>query len=92
MHPLLKWAASKGIQHINDVAVLLLLAQHGPQKLTTLAGMINTSAATLTCIADRMEKRGLAIRRPLPTDRRAYHLTLTPEATAGLEHLSALAT
>lgn len=89
MNPLLKWAATKGLKHINDVAVLLLLLEHGPQRLSKLAELIGQSPTTLTNIADSLEHRGLAMRERVK-DRRGWRLALTEETLASLEQLTSV--
>ena len=39
---------------------------------------------------DRLEQRGLAVRKPAPSDRRCHALYLTPKGKALLTHLNAL--
>jgi DNA-binding MarR family transcriptional regulator len=39
---------------------------------------------------DRLEQRGLAVRKPAPSDRRCHALYLTPKGKALLAHLNAL--
>jgi len=46
-----------------------------------------THRSNVTGLVDRLEKRGLVQRRPVPGDRRAYHVTLT---TAGNRLMDAI--
>ena len=56
------------------------LSSLGPQGRTmgSLAEEWKCDASTATWIVDRLEQRGLAERRPHPTDRRARLVVLTP--------------
>jgi DNA-binding MarR family transcriptional regulator len=84
-------------------ARLLCLLAEGPKGMAELARCFGVEKAALTGLVDRVERRGLAKRTPVPGDRRALHVTLTEagrraaaafhgEVTAELESLlSALA-
>jgi DNA-binding MarR family transcriptional regulator len=49
--------------------------------MSSLAGMLFCDASNVTGIVDRLEGRGLIVRRPSPTDRRVKLLVLTAEGT-----------
>lgn len=73
------------------VLVTLFLAPDGARKLSYLSRYHMVHQTTITLIVDQLEKRGLARRRPHPTDRRVSLAELTPagraltrEATAAL--------
>lgn len=59
--------------------VLNLLTDHD-QGLTQieLSRQLITHRSNITGLVDRLEKRGLLDRQPVPGDRRAYHVVLTP--------------
>jgi DNA-binding MarR family transcriptional regulator len=79
-------------------ARLLCILADGPRGMADLAQCFGVEKAALTGLVDRVERRGLAKRRPVHGDRRALHVTLTDagrraatafhsEVTAELEHL-----
>ena len=51
----------------------------------TLAGLIAFDRTTIGGVIDRLESRGLLVRRAHPTDRRARALEITPEGAALLD-------
>jgi len=54
---------------------------HGIDEARTqidLSRELITHRSNVTGLVDRLEKRGLVHRQPVPGDRRAYHVTLTP--------------
>jgi DNA-binding MarR family transcriptional regulator len=59
-------------------AKLLCVLLDGPKGMAELAGCFGVEKAALTGLMDRAEKRGLAERSPVPGDRRALQVTLTP--------------
>ncbi len=50
-----------------------------PIKMKDLAEKIGVTTGTLTVAVDRLEKKGLLVRKPHESDRRAYLIELTPE-------------
>jgi len=56
---------------------LQLLQPDEPMKLSDLASALHCDNSSVTGIADRLEKAGLAERKPHPTDRRVKTLALT---------------
>jgi len=79
-------------------AKLLCMLAEGPRGMAELAHCFGVEKAALTGLVDRVERRGLARRTPVPGDRRALHVKLTDagtraatafhrEVTVGLEHL-----
>jgi len=57
--------------------VLMKLRDDAPPLLGELARDLQCDASYATALADRLEERGLASRRPSPRDRRAKELVLT---------------
>jgi DNA-binding MarR family transcriptional regulator len=51
----------------------------GPMTMSELAGRMSCEPSNATAVIDKLERHELIQRRPHPTDRRARHLTLTPE-------------
>lgn len=72
----------------NDAKALNSLDADNGQPMSTLAARWGTDASTATWTVDRLERRGLAERRPDPGDRRVKLVALTP---AGVETQQELA-
>jgi DNA-binding MarR family transcriptional regulator len=64
------------------VLVTLFLSPEGARKLSYLSRYQMVHQTTITLIVDQLEKRGLARRRPHPTDRRVSLAALTPAGRA----------
>jgi DNA-binding MarR family transcriptional regulator len=64
------------------VLVTLLLSPEGARKLSYLSRYHMVHQTTITLIVDQLEKRGLARRRPHPTDRRVSLASVTPAGRA----------
>lgn len=62
----------------NDARALQSLTTQPGRTMGSLAEEWKCDASTATWIVDRLEKRGLAQRRPHPGDRRARLVVLTP--------------
>ena len=63
--------------------VMSALSRH-PEglKMSQLSGVLRVSNGNVTGIADRLSEEGLVERIPVPGDRRAMMLRLTPQGTA----------
>lgn len=57
---------------------LTAVAENGPLRLSALAERLRVAPRSATELADDLESRGLLVRRPDPTDRRATLVSLTP--------------
>ncbi|WP_119727231.1 MarR family winged helix-turn-helix transcriptional regulator [Thermomonospora amylolytica] len=58
---------------------LALINLRSPAPMRDLAELLACDASNVTGIVDGLERRGLVVRRPSPTDRRVRHLVLTEE-------------
>jgi DNA-binding MarR family transcriptional regulator len=62
-----------------------------PAPLRQIAGRLHCDPSNITLLADRLEEKGLAERRPHPADGRVRTLALTPAGVAArrklLEHV-----
>ncbi|PVY60427.1 MarR family transcriptional regulator [Pusillimonas noertemannii] len=67
-----------GITPVQFAALQSVLANPDIDQ-RTLAGAIGQDASTTTGVVNRLEGRGLLQRRPSPTDRRAFCLTITEQ-------------
>ena len=63
---------------LTDFAALESLLHKGPLTITEIQGKVLLASGSMTAAVDRLEKKGLVIRRPAPIDRRAKVLDLTP--------------
>lgn len=60
-----------------QMQTLKTLGQRGPMPMSELAGVLFCDTSNVTGIVDRLEDRGLVVRRPAPHDRRVKLLELT---------------
>ena len=60
-------------------ARMMCVLAGGPRRMSELAGLLDIEKAALTGLADRAERRGLIARAPVPGDRRALSVALTPQ-------------
>lgn len=66
-------------------AALHAVGRHPGIDQRTLAGLIGFDTSTIGGVIDRLEARGLMLRRTSPEDRRVRLLALTDEGSATLE-------
>lgn len=67
---------------LRHFAVLLVLVNRGPTKQQDLVEATGSDKAAIMRIVDDLERKGLAVRKPVPGDRRARAVQITP---SGLE-------
>ncbi|MGW1632040.1 MarR family transcriptional regulator [Streptomyces anthocyanicus] len=67
---------------LRHFAVLIVLVDRGPTVQRDLAAETGTDKAGIMRVVDDLERRNLAVRKPVPGDRRARAVEITP---AGLE-------
>jgi DNA-binding MarR family transcriptional regulator len=65
-----------------------VLSRHGAMRLSALAEHLHIAPRSATEVIDDLEKRGLAVRRPDPSDRRATLVTLTPEGVSTVQAIN----
>jgi DNA-binding MarR family transcriptional regulator len=65
-----------------------VLSKHGEMRLSALAEHLRIAPRSATEVIDDLEKRGLAVRRPDPSDRRATLVTLTPEGISTVRDIN----
>ena len=56
-----------------------IVGHYSPIKMKDLAEKIGVTTGTLTVAVDRLEKKGLLVRKPHAKDRRAYLIELTAQ-------------
>ncbi|MEV7387390.1 MarR family winged helix-turn-helix transcriptional regulator [Streptomyces sp. NPDC091215] len=64
---------------LRHFAVLLVLADRGPTVQRDLAAATGSDKAGIMRVVDDLERRGLAVRRAVPGDRRVRAVEITPE-------------
>lgn len=62
---------------LTDFAALEALLHKGPLTITELQDKVLLASGSMTAAVDRLEKRGLLVRKASPSDRRARVLELT---------------
>lgn len=70
--------------------ILMALARHGPQSLTTLCQRTKISSASMTGFADRLQSLGLVAFSTHPCDRRVTLVSATEAARKVLASIVAL--
>jgi MarR family 2-MHQ and catechol resistance regulon transcriptional repressor len=63
--------------NLSEFAVLEVLYSKGPLLVGEVGSRVLLTSGSTTYVIDKLEKRGLVIRRPCPEDRRAMYVELT---------------
>jgi DNA-binding MarR family transcriptional regulator len=74
--------AEKGTTVAQLRALRFLAHAADPMRMRDLSDMLGVAARTATSVVDALERDGLVVRLPHPTDRRAHLLALTDEGRA----------
>jgi DNA-binding MarR family transcriptional regulator len=69
---------------------VLATAMTGEQTQTDLARIVGLDKTTMMVTLDELERAGLAERRPVPTDRRARLVAVTPEGEHAVQQANAI--
>jgi len=64
---------------LTDFAALEALLHKGPLTISEIQAKVLLASGSMTAAVDRLEKRGLVVRKSIPEDRRAKLLELTRE-------------
>ncbi|PSL04566.1 MarR family transcriptional regulator [Haloactinopolyspora alba] len=67
--------------------LLVVLTTRGPQRLRDLAVNLGVNPSTATRMCDRLHRKGLLTRRPVPDDRRAVELVISDDGRAMVERV-----
>jgi MarR family transcriptional regulator, transcriptional regulator for hemolysin len=70
-----------------EARTLAYVALYPASRQTALAAQMNVEPMTLVTFLDRLESRGLVVREPDPTDRRAKIVQLAADAQSTLEQV-----
>jgi len=73
---------------LSQLRALQVLGRHGTMRLSELSDHLHIAARSVTEVADGLETRGLARRRPDPDDRRATLVELTGRGSSLLDERS----
>ena len=69
----------------SHLRALRVLKRHGTMRLSELSDHLHIAPRSATEVADALESRGLARRRPDPGDRRATLIEMTPHGESVLD-------
>ena len=72
---------------LTDFMILEALLHKGPLTITEIQGKILLASGSMTAAVDRLEKKGMIVRRAIVQDRRARRLELTREGRQGIERI-----
>lgn len=70
-----------------EFAVLELLYHKGEQPMQQIGGKILISSGSITYVVDKLETKGLLVRKPCATDRRIIYAAITEQGTALMNEL-----
>src|SRR3954452_24557395 len=70
---------------LSDFMALEALLHKGPLTISDIQAKVLLASGSMTAAVDRLEKRGLVIRKTTASDRRARLLELTPEGRLMIE-------
>jgi MarR family 2-MHQ and catechol resistance regulon transcriptional repressor len=70
---------------LSDFAALEALLHKGPLTITEIQAKVLLASGSMTAAVDRLESKGLVIRKATPADRRAKVLELTPQGRRVVE-------
>src|SRR5271167_854838 len=70
---------------LSDFMVLEALLHKGPLTISEIQAKVLLASGSMTAAVDRLERKGLVVRRLTPGDRRAKVLELTPEGKRVVE-------
>lgn len=76
---------------LRHFAVLLVLINRGPTEQRDLVGATGSDKAGIMRVVDDLERKGLAVRKSVPGDRRVRAVEITPKGTEVFDaaHLAA---
>lgn len=66
---------------LRHFAVLLVLVNHGPTEQRVLVEATGSDKAGIMRVVDDLERKGLAVRKSVPGDRRVRAVEITPKGT-----------
>lgn len=72
-------------------ALRVLDRRDGAARVAEISGDLSITVGAASKLVDRLERGGLAERRPSPDDRRSSFVALTPAGRAALDHATSVA-
>jgi MarR family transcriptional regulator, 2-MHQ and catechol-resistance regulon repressor len=72
---------------VSDFMVLEALLHAGPLTISEIQAKVLLASGSMTAAVDRVESRGLAVRKPAPGDRRSRRIELTETGTRLIEEV-----
>jgi len=78
-------ARASDLNASSHVIALVYIGMRGGAKLADVGRLLGTSNASMTVIADVLEQMGMAERKRIPGDRRAWLLSITPKGREALQ-------
>jgi DNA-binding MarR family transcriptional regulator len=81
-----RWSESVNTEtHLSSQRLRILhsLQERGPRIMSDLKAELGVTATNITALVDALEKDGLVVRRPHPSDRRATVVELAPSCEVG---------
>jgi MarR family 2-MHQ and catechol resistance regulon transcriptional repressor len=70
---------------VSDFMVLEALLHEGPLTISKIQAKVLLASGSMTAAVDRLESRGLAVRKSTPGDRRSWRIELTPDGRRLIE-------
>jgi MarR family 2-MHQ and catechol resistance regulon transcriptional repressor len=70
-----------------EFAVLELLYHRGDQPLQQIGGKILLASGSITYVVDKLEQKGLLVRKACPNDRRVTHAQITDKGKQLIEEI-----
>jgi MarR family transcriptional regulator, 2-MHQ and catechol-resistance regulon repressor len=74
---------------LSDFMVLEVLLHKGPLTISAIGEKVLLASASMTSAIDRLEKRGLVLRRSCDSDRRIRFVDLTPDGKSFIDEMYA---
>lgn len=71
---------------LSDFMVLEVLLHKGPLTIGEIQAKVLLASGSMTAAVDRVESRGLVVRKSIPGDRRARRVELTPAGRSLIEN------
>ncbi|MCK9861370.1 MarR family transcriptional regulator [Paenibacillus sp. ATY16] len=67
--------------------ILELLYNRGPQTIQRISETFSIPGGSITYVVDKLEKKGLVERTPIPGDRRKTNVSLTAAGRSSFDHI-----
>lgn len=81
------WNKQGTTLNLTQCKALYYLSREGPQKLSSLAGLLGMTSAAVTGIADQLVQDGFVEKNRAENDRRVVHITITSEGLTFIDEM-----